>query len=318
MVVRCQGLSYTYPDGTTALGDVRLQVDEGERVALVGANGSGKSTLLKLLAGWLEPTAGELRVLGVEPWRRNGAFLSRVAYVAQDPLLDPEMTVCETVELTEALYELPKDPDRQTRLLSKWDLEDAASKRISTLSGGMKQKLHLVLSHLHDPDVIFYDEPTSGLDTRASSELWQTVRKGTSTSLVVTHDLKWVEEHATRVVLFDRGRVIADGTPTNLIAEAGLREFVFFCERPETKRALRAEISRLESRVLEDPVEVREEPGALIVASNEIDDVVAEWGSQGHLAEGYRIREPSLEQAYRRKTGRSLERKSRRNRKKRR
>jgi ABC-type multidrug transport system ATPase subunit len=212
--------------GVRALGGVSFSVAPGTLVGLVGANGSGKSTLLRLLAGILAADAGRVRVLGMDPVRDAPRLRSRIGYAEQHPALDPELTGAETLGLFHALRGLPGS-DRANCLSSMVaiaGLEGVAGRRVSTYSGGERQRLHLALSTLHAPSVLLLDEPTAALDPEGGRRLWGRLsehRAAGGTALVATHDLAGVASHCDRVLLLHRGEVMADGAPGSLVAAHG-------------------------------------------------------------------------------------------------
>jgi ABC-type multidrug transport system ATPase subunit len=196
-----------------ALLAVDLDILPGKLVALVGPNGSGKTTLLRLLAGDLEPDAGEARVLGVDPVRRNPDLRARVGYLTQSLALDPEMTARESLRLFASLTGLPRKR-REARLLEVaglFGLDEHLRKRVARLSGGLKRRLHLAISFLSDPEVLLLDEPTAGLDADGQKHLWKLLEMRRSSGgcvLVATHDLDAAERHADDVVRLERGRIV--------------------------------------------------------------------------------------------------------------
>jgi ABC-2 type transport system ATP-binding protein len=208
-IVVGRDLQKIYSGGVRALDGVSLSAEPGTITALVGANGAGKSTLLGLLSGDITPTAGEVTLLGVRP---NAAPRARVAFVDQDPALDPEMTGRETLRLFAALY-------RVRQIAEGFGLAEILPRPVSTYSGGQKRRLHLACALLHSPDVIFLDEPTAGLDGEGTRLLWEELHKRGATVVVASHDLDDLEREATQVVLLSEGKLIASGTPAALIAQ---------------------------------------------------------------------------------------------------
>ena len=227
-----RGVSHRF-GGRTALAGVDLELRRGEITALVGANGSGKTTLLRILAGILEPSAGEVEVLGTgQPARSDHGtrrtLRRRTSYVSQDPALDPEMTGGEVLTLVATLYGVRRRGRRRqvAELAEGFGVGSHLSQRLSTWSGGQRRRLHLAAGMIHDPELLLLDEPTAGLDPEGRRLLWTDLgaraARGRAVA-IVTHDLAAVERHAGTVAILDRGALIAVGSPAELLAVDGGR-----------------------------------------------------------------------------------------------
>jgi ABC-type multidrug transport system ATPase subunit len=212
--------------GVRALDGIRLVIPSGELVALVGPNGSGKSTLLEILYGVTAADAGDAQVLGLDPLRDRASLRTQVGYAEQETTLDPEMTGRETLRLFYALRSLPhRDRDaRLARLAEEYDIDSFYHRLVGTYSGGERQRLHLALEAMHEPQLLLLDEPTVSLDPAARRALWSRFvawRDAGRTLLVATHDLAEVAAYCDRVILLDRGHLLADDAPPVLIAAEG-------------------------------------------------------------------------------------------------
>ena len=199
-----------------ALDGVDLTVRQGELVALLGPNGAGKTTLVEILEGHRRADAGEVRVLGHDPARRERAFLERIGIVLQEEGLDPNITVGEAVALYSAAYPHPRPVDEVLELVG---LAARAGARAATLSGGQRRRLDLALGIAGDPELLFLDEPTTGFDPSARRQAWELIgrlRELGKTILLTTHYMEEAQVLADRVVVLAGGRVIADGTPDTL------------------------------------------------------------------------------------------------------
>jgi ABC-2 type transport system ATP-binding protein len=224
--VRAEGLVKTFGAGVRALDGITLSIPSGALVALVGSNGSGKSTLLDILYGVTAADAGHARVLGLDPRRDRASLPAQVGYAGQETALDSEMTGRETLRLFYALRSLPhRDRDaRLARLAGEYDIAAFWHRPVVTYSGGERQRLHLAIEAMHEPRLILLDEPTASLDPTARRALWSRLvawRDAGRTLLVATHDLAEVATYCERVVLLDRGRLLADDAPHTLIAAQG-------------------------------------------------------------------------------------------------
>ncbi len=225
-----RGLGKTYAGGVTAVDDVDIDIAGGSVTAVVGANGAGKTTLLRLLAGALEPSSGEVTLLGLrQPSAHAGplrALQGKLSYIDQDPALDAEMTGRETLRLLAALYGVraPSAAAAIDDLASRFGVVELLDRQVGAYSGGQKRRLHLACALLHSPEVIFADEPTAGLDGEGARLLWAELDRRAqagATVVVVGHDLDEIEREAARVIMLDRGRVVASASPAALIAEHG-------------------------------------------------------------------------------------------------
>jgi lipooligosaccharide transport system ATP-binding protein len=221
-VVSASGLRKSYA-ALAVVDGLDLTLTAGTCHGLLGPNGAGKTTTLKMLLGLIEPDGGDIRVLDLPvPSLARQARL-RIGVVPQMDNLDPDFTVAENL-LAYGRYFGLKDAEIRARipaLLEFAGLSSRAESRIQTLSGGMKRRLTLARSLVNDPDVIFLDEPTTGLDPQARHVIWQGLRKLLSqgkTILLTTHFMDEAERLCDELTIIDRGKMIAGGSPRELIA----------------------------------------------------------------------------------------------------
>lgn len=208
-----------------AVDGLDLRIHRGETVALLGANGAGKSTSISLLLGLLAPTAGEVSVLGGSPDRAVAA--GRIGAMLQDGGLMPGVTVGGLVDLACRLYSHPRPV---AQLLADADLTAIAGRRTDRLSGGQAQRLRFALAIAGNPEVLVLDEPTAAMDVESRRAFWTAIRgyaAGGRTVLFATHYLEEADDNADRIVVIAAGRVVADGTPTEIKAAAGGRSVRF-------------------------------------------------------------------------------------------
>ena len=207
--------------GLEAVRGVSISVAEGEVYALLGHNGAGKSTIVEILEGHRTRDSGQVSVLGVDPVRGGRAFRDRIGIVLQTSGVETELTVREAIELYGAAYRRRRRADEVISLVG---LEDKATARIDTLSGGQQRRLDLALGIVGQPEVLFLDEPTTGFDAAARRRSWELIaelcRIGT-TVLLTTHYLDEAEHLADRVGVLSRGMLVAEGTPAELTAHEG-------------------------------------------------------------------------------------------------
>jgi cobalt/nickel transport system ATP-binding protein len=227
-LVEAAGLSYAYPDGTTALDGASFRVTHGESVAVVGGNGAGKSTLLLMIAGLLQPNAGEVRIgeVSVTPGSRD--FVRRtIGFVFQDS--DDQLfmpTVKEDVAFGPLNFGVPA---AEAASLAATALEVVGASHLADrppyhLSGGEKRAVALAGVIAMGPSVLLLDEPTSGLDPAARRRLIKLLEAFEHTRIIATHDLDLVLDVCTRVLVMDSGRIVADGTPEAVFRDAALLE----------------------------------------------------------------------------------------------
>ena len=211
----------------TAVDDVSFTITEHEAVVLWGANGAGKTTILRCILGVI-PFAGSIRVLGHDVRSCGKLARSHLGYVPQEIRLHGEQTVAETASFYARLRGVPLD--RATGLLEQWQLRDAMRRPVRGLSGGMKQKLALVIALLADPPVLLLDEPTSNLDVRSQRDfsiLLEQLKRAGKTLLCCLHQLGDVWKLADRVIVLERGRCVQAGTPSAVIET--LRDRAIVC-----------------------------------------------------------------------------------------
>src|SRR6201989_3014673 len=232
---------------TTALAGVDLDVEEASVVGLLGPNGAGKTTLVRILATLLAPDAGRAEVFGLDVVHEAAGVRELLGLTGQFAAVDELLTGRETLEMFGRLFDLSaaEARSRADELLERFDLADAADRTARTYSGGMRRRLDLASSLLTRPRVLFLDEPTSGLDARSRIEIWsvvrELVREGT-TLLLTTQYLEEADQLAERIVVIDHGRVIAQGTGSELKDRVGGKilevELLSAAERDNARAAL--------------------------------------------------------------------------------
>jgi len=216
LAIRVRGLRRTY--GTLeAVRGIDLDVRRGEVFALLGPNGAGKTTTVEILEGYRERSAGDVSVLGYDPARDERGFRERTGIVLQETVGDQYLTVAEMAEMVRGYYPHPLAVARALELVG---LSEQAATRIRRLSGGQRRRLDVALGIVGDPDLLFLDEPTTGFDPAARREAWGMVRDLRAlgkTVLLTTHYLDEAQQLADRVAIMAGGRLIAEGTPDELV-----------------------------------------------------------------------------------------------------
>ena len=211
-------------DGVEALRGVSFEIEAGEVFGLLGPNGAGKTTTVEILEGYRRRDGGSAAVLGHDPGDAPRELRERIGVVLQQSELSPNLTVRELHRQFAGYYERPRDVDEVIALVG---LEKKRDARVKTLSGGQKRRLDLGIALVGDPELLFLDEPTTGFDPSARRSAWELVRSLRSlgtTILLTTHYLDEAQQLADRVAVISEGRIVALGTPAELIGEARATE----------------------------------------------------------------------------------------------
>ena len=225
LAVHCEGLVKRYAD-VVAVDGLSLSVPRGECFGLLGPNGAGKTTTIEILEGLNEPDAGAVEILGLTWSRNSGDLRQRLGIQLQETQLNDKLTVEETLRLFRSFY---RDGHTVDTLVGLVELDSKRTARVGKLSGGQKQRLALACALAGKPDLLFLDEPTTGLDPQARRQLWELVRRfreGGGTILLTTHYMDEAEVLCDRVAVIDHGKVIALGSPAELIASLGKPQVV--------------------------------------------------------------------------------------------
>src|SRR5229473_2639426 len=211
-----------------AVDGLDLEVQAGECFGLLGPNGAGKTTTVEICEGLTEPDSGDVEVLG-QRWSSNAAQLrQRLGIQLQDTQLSEKLTVFETVRLFRSFF---RQGAVASEAIARVQLEEKQKSRVGDLSGGQKQRLALACALVGDPDFLFLDEPTTGLDPQARRQLWELIEQfklAGRTILLTTHYMDEAERLCDRVAIMDHGKIIAQGTPRELIASIGVEHLVEF------------------------------------------------------------------------------------------
>ncbi|MGH3463681.1 MAG: ATP-binding cassette domain-containing protein [Kribbellaceae bacterium] len=225
MIVEAIGLRKSF-GSQVVLDGVDLQVAEGTVFALLGPNGAGKTTTVRILTTLTRPDGGSATVAGYDVVREPAKVRAAISLTGQTVAVDDDQTGRENLVMLGRLMHLgrPRARQRAAELLDRFDLVDAMDRRVRTYSGGMRRRLDLAMSLVATPRVIFLDEPTTGLDPSSRTTMWdainELVRTGT-TIVLTTQYLEEADRLADRIVLLDRGRIVADGTADALKEQVG-------------------------------------------------------------------------------------------------
>jgi ABC-2 type transport system ATP-binding protein len=229
----------------TALNKVSFQVKSGELVGFLGPNGAGKSTLMKILTGYLSATSGQASISGLKVHPDRTDFRTHIGYLPENNPLYPEMYVREYLAMVAGFYKLKKTTQRISEVVEMTGLSPEISKKIGALSKGYRQRVGLAQALIHQPDVLILDEPTTGLDPNQLDEIRKlilTISKD-KTVMLSTHIMQEVEAICNRIIIINKGIIVADGTPEAIkkLSETSGQEVIFM-----VKEALSGEqLSRL-------------------------------------------------------------------------
>jgi len=299
----------TYPGDIRALDGLSLDVEAGAVFGMLGPNGAGKSTTVKILTTLSRPDSGSALVSGIDVLRQPDAVRRVIGVVGQKSAVDTTATGRENLQLQGRFYGLGGKALRARidDLLGRFGLGADGNRIVGTYSGGMQRKLDVAMGLIHQPRVLFLDEPTTGLDPDARAELWGEVRRLTGeglTILLTTHYLEEADQLCRRLVIVDRGRIVAQGTPDELKAE--LRGDAIVAELRDasaTDRAVAAleRVPGLSEAAAEGrTVRTRADRGPSSVPS-----VIAALEAAGIAVAAVTVARPSLDDVYFRHTGRS-------------
>jgi ABC-2 type transport system ATP-binding protein len=305
-----QGLEREFKGGIKAVRGIDLEVAPGEIYGFLGPNGAGKSTTVLMLTTLLPPTGGRATVAGYDVATQGPDVRRVIGAALQEAALDNFLTAHEHFELQAGLHGMDKATRkrRAAELLERVGLTDAASRKVGGYSGGMRRRLDLALALVHDPRVLFLDEPTTGLDPQSRSALWEEVARLAKddgvTVFLTTQYLEEADVLADRVGIIDHGRIVAEGTPAALKAEIGESTVEAVPADPRDRERLAEALAPFGAPASASPkgVAVRLRGGTAQLA-----DVVRALDAAGLQVAGLQVHEPSLDDVFLAKTGRSLE-----------
>ncbi len=288
----------------TAVAGIDFRVERGEAFGLLGPNGAGKSTTMRMISSTTLRTSGDLTILGKDPNTHGPEIRAHLGVVPQEGNLDTELTCAENLYVYGRYFGLSKQflKPKVDELLAFAQLEEKRDVKVDALSGGMKRRLTIARGLVNEPEILMLDEPTTGLDPQARHILWDRLfrlKEQGVTLVITTHYMDEAEQLCDRLIVMDRGRIMAEGSPQSLIRDYCTREVLEVRFGSERNAAVAAEITELGERqeVLPDRVLVYAEDG---------ESVLAEIIRRGHHPMNSLVRRSSLEDVFLRLTGRTL------------
>jgi lipooligosaccharide transport system ATP-binding protein len=300
-LVHARGLTKTY-GSFTAVDGIDVDVAAGEAFGFLGPNGAGKSSTMRMIGCVSPPTGGTLRVLGRDPVRDGPVIRDRLGVVPQEDTLDTELTVFENLLIYGRYFDLPRRAarDRAEELIDFVQLADRRDARVESLSGGMKRRLTIARALVNGPDLLLLDEPTTGLDPQARHVVWERLyrlKQQGVTLVLTTHYMDEAEQLCDRLVVMDKGRIVAEGSPWSLISTHVTREVLELRLTPGT--TLDGTWDGLAERV-------EELPDRILVYTDDGEATAEALHARGVRPAAQLVRRAGLEDVFLRLTGRTL------------
>ena len=237
VLIHASGLPKSF-GGAMAVAGIDFDLRRGEAFGFLGPNGAGKSSTMRMIGCVSPPSGGELTILGMDPVADGPAIRARLGVVPQEDTLDVELTVRENLIIYGRYFGLPRPviAERTARLLEFVQLSDRADDQVEPLSGGMKRRLTIARSLINEPEILLLDEPTTGLDPQARHAVWDRLyrlKQQGVTLVLTTHYMDEAEQLCDRLVVMDRGKIAAEGSPRELIGTYSTPEVLALRFRPE-------------------------------------------------------------------------------------
>jgi lipooligosaccharide transport system ATP-binding protein len=302
-VIRAVNITKKYDD-FVAVNSISFEVARGESFGLLGPNGAGKSTAMKMIAAVSTRTSGDLSVLGLDPNTDGPAIRSQLGVVPQEDNLDQELRVRENLTTYGRFFGMSHAEvgKRADELLEFAQLSDRAKAKVEPLSGGMKRRLTIARSLMNDPQMLLLDEPTTGLDPQARHILWDRLfrlKENGTTLVLTTHYMDEAEQLSDRIIVVDKGEIMAEGSPAHLIRTYSTREVLEVRYGSDKNASVAKKIADVGERQ-----EIL--PDRILIYSADGERDLAEITSRGHHPTTSLVRRSSLEDVFLRLTGRSL------------
>ena len=287
-------------DSFTAVDGIDLELEPGESFAMLGPNGAGKSSTMKMISTVSPVTSGELKVLGGDPQADGPAIRARLGVVPQEDNLDEALTLRENLMVYARYFGLSWSAAgrKADELLGFTRLEDRAKDQVVSLSGGMKRRLTIARALVNEPDLVLLDEPTTGLDPQARHLLWERLyqlKERGVTLLLTTHYMDEAEQLADRLVVMDQGKIVAEGSPANLITQHVTKEVL------EVRFASGHEFDVTGLGLRTEPLADR-----TLIYTDDGEGTLAKLVNDGHTPASSLVRRASLEDVFLALTGRTL------------
>ena len=287
-----------------AVDGIDVDVRRGEAFGFLGPNGAGKSSTMRMIGATSPVSAGTLRIFGLDPTTDGRQIRSRIGVVPQQDQLDGELTVEENLIIYGRYFDIPRRDCKQrtAELLDFVQLSERAKSRVEPLSGGMKRRVTIARSLINEPQLLLLDEPTTGLDPQARHVLWDRLyrlKQQGVTLVLTTHYMDEAEQLCDRLVVMDKGKIVAMGSPRELIGQHSTREVLELRYPAGTNESQAPSLAGIGDRL-----EVL--PDRLLVYADDGEEALKEVHERGSQPESALVRRSSLEDVFLRLTGRSL------------
>src|SRR5256885_8319178 len=313
VLVRARGLTKRFGD-FTAVDGIDFDLYRGEAFGFLGPNGAGKSSTMRMIGCVSPPSGGELTILGRDPVRDGSAIRSRLGVVPQEDTLDVELTVRENLLVYGRYFGLPRRVirERTDALLDFVQLSDRARDKVDPLSGGLKRRLTIARSLINAPEILILDEPTTGLDPQARHVVWDRLfrlKQAGTTLVLTTHYMDEAEQLCDRLVVMDKGRIAAEGSPRDLIERYSTREVLEIRFEPgsgEHEAAVAKASGLLESGERGSIARVESLPDQVLLYSDDGEATLAAVHGSGITPLAALVRRSSLEDVFLHLTGRTV------------
>ncbi|HEV7678426.1 MAG TPA: ABC transporter ATP-binding protein [Candidatus Dormibacteraeota bacterium] len=305
-LISARGLTKRFGE-RLAVDGIDFSVGRGEVFGFLGPNGAGKTTTMRMIGCVSPVTAGQLRVLGMDPATDGPRIRARLGVVPQADTLDTELSVRDNLVIYARYFDIPRREARSRidELLAFVQLSERVDEPVDALSGGMKRRLTIARGLINDPDIILLDEPTTGLDPQARHLLWDRLyrlkQQGT-TLVLTTHYMDEAEQLCDRIVVMDKARIVAEGSPQQLIERWSTREVVELRFVDASGAGDAVDVSRLAD--IAERVEVL--PDRVLLYASDGEAAVAAVHARGLQPASVLVRRSTLEDVFLRLTGRSL------------
>ncbi|MGO4583129.1 ABC transporter ATP-binding protein [Arthrobacter sp. 2RAF6] len=302
-VITAENLTKSYGE-LTAVDGISFEVQAGESFGLLGPNGAGKSTTMKMIGGVSQRTSGKLSIMGLDPETHGPEVRAHLGVVPQQDNLDEELKVRENLIVYGRYFGLPLSylRPKADELLEFAQLTDKAKSRVDALSGGMKRRLTIARSLINEPKILLLDEPTTGLDPQARHILWDRLfrlKEQGVTLILTTHYMDEAEQLCDRLIVVDKGRIMAEGSPASLIREYSTREVLELRFGSERNATIGVELAGIGERV-------ETLPDRVLIYANDGESVLEQVSARRLRPLTSLVRRSSLEDVFLRLTGRSL------------
>ncbi|WP_223949246.1 ABC transporter ATP-binding protein [Arthrobacter sp. NtRootA1] len=302
-VISARNLTKTYGE-LTAVDNISFDVPAGESFGLLGPNGAGKSTTMKMIGGVSQRTSGTLNIMGLDPESHGPEVRAHLGVVPQQDNLDEELKVRENLIVYGRYFGLPLSylRPKADELLEFAQLTDKANSKVDALSGGMKRRLTIARSLINEPRILLLDEPTTGLDPQARHILWDRLfrlKENGVTLILTTHYMDEAEQLCDRLIVVDKGKIMAEGSPASLIREHSSREVLELRFGSERNSLIGVELQGIGERL-------ETLPDRVLIYAHDGEAALEQVSARGLRPMTSLVRRSSLEDVFLRLTGRSL------------